>query len=127
MARNFIPLLYAMLALAAQQESSLLRGIAENTQSENWASLAVESIGSDIYSNRDEAVATCTLQMLYRLLSTQLHDWRHLLKDRIQFLRQLGINTSSDGHQGSTSWLILRLGKYLYSPLYYSHPLFVIG
>lgn len=117
MSKHYWPLLLAVLALSAQQQSSLLHlDSVKRLQGVELARLARKSIGSDIYSSRDEALSACTLLMIDQLLSAQVQDWRHLLKDRIHFLSQLGIDGFSDGrqHPSPWSWIMLKLGM-LYS------------
>lgn len=80
--------------------------------------LAVVSIGADIYSSRDEAIAACTLLMITELLSTQIQQWKGVLKGRIEFHEQLGIDGFSDGHRGSSSWVLLRFGMSTHNPQY---------
>lgn len=117
LARDYTPLLNSVLALAAQQQSLFLPPDSdEASQSAELATLATASIGLDIYSSRDEAVATCTLLMISELLSTQIQNWKRVLKGRIDFLGPLGIDGFSDGHHSSTSWVTLRLGMYIHDP-----------
>jgi hypothetical protein len=60
--------------------------------------------------------------MISELMSTQIQDWKRLLKGRIDFLGPLGIDGFSGGHHGSTSWVTLRLGMYIYDPHYLYTP-----
>jgi hypothetical protein len=83
---------------------------AKALQSIELVRLAIASIGSDMYSNRDEAIAACTLLMISELMSTQIQQWRDVLKGRIDFLAPLGIDGFSDGHRASASWMALRFG-----------------
>ncbi|OBU00095.2 hypothetical protein VE01_01833 [Pseudogymnoascus verrucosus] len=131
LARDYTPLLNSVLALAAQQQSLFLPPDSdEASQSAELATLATASIGLDIYSSRDEAVATCTLLMISELLSTQIQNWKRVLKGRIDFLGPLGIDGFSDGHHSSTSWVTLRLdlalaifsGSPLMTPIEKWHP-----
>lgn len=79
---------------------------------------AIASVGSDVYSNSEEAVAACALLTISQLMPRVVIDWHPILKERTDSFASLSINGFWLGHRASVSWAILRLGSFsILSPL----------
>ncbi|PVH89305.1 hypothetical protein DL98DRAFT_524089 [Cadophora sp. DSE1049] len=110
LSKNYTPLLYTILALSAQQQSQTSqRNSVSARQSSDLAALAFSSLGSDLYSDRQEVVAAQTLLVIRELMSSEIRHWKNIVRNRVNVLATLGIDGFSDGHRGSAAWAILRL------------------
>ncbi|KAH7399961.1 hypothetical protein BKA64DRAFT_670801 [Cadophora sp. MPI-SDFR-AT-0126] len=113
LSKNYTPLLYSILALAAQQQlQSSPRNTVSARQSSDLAALAFSFLGSDLYSDRQEVVAAQTLLVIRELMSSEMRHWKNIVRERVNVLSTLGIDGFTDGHRGAAAWTILRLGKF---------------
>lgn len=112
LAMKYPPLLHSIVALASQQQSlPLPPGSIYVSQTTDLVSYANASIGSDIFSQREDAVTACAILKVCELLPSRTQVWRDLLKDRVDLFASFNIHGFSDAHRGSVAWVILRLGK----------------
>jgi hypothetical protein len=101
----------AIKALACCQLSLCLpfRGV-DAIRSAEITHSAIASVGSDIYNNSEQAIATCALLTICELMPRIVTDWHRILKDRIDAFASFDVHGFQLGHRGSVSWAILRLG-----------------
>jgi len=104
----------AIRALACCQLSFFLTTRdADILQSAELTRSVVASIGSDVYSNSEEAIGAWALLVICELMPRSVIDWHRCLKERINVLSSLNIHGLLPGIRGSVSWVILRLGLFL--------------
>jgi hypothetical protein len=70
-----------------------------------------QSLGSEIYSRREEPLITRRLHVITRLLSLPMRQWRSVLNDDMSNFNDSNIQGFSDGTRGAVSWLTLRFGE----------------
>ena len=105
---RYNPLRQAILALSASQRQ-------DDTDLGLAAALveaAFNDLGSDMYSRREEAIATRHLLYIAQILPLPIQQWRPLLADRFSGFDELGIHGFLGGIRGAACWLMLRFGQY---------------
>ena len=100
------PLYKAIIALAACQRSHV--GDAELSIA--LLESAKESLGSDIYSRQEAAIASKHLLYIAQLLPLPIHQWRSAQIDAILKFDEMDLFVNFSDLRGSAVWLMLRFG-----------------
>lgn len=71
---------------------------------------SIQSLGSDMYSRREESIATRHLVIITQLLQLPMREWRSILTTGFSSFDDLEIHDLLSGIRGAGSWLMLRFG-----------------
>ena len=102
---KFFPLRNAILALSEAQ-SGKFQSITGGDTNE----YVPQTLGSDMYSRRAEAIAARSLLEIAHLLSHPLRNWKSLLGPHVSYLNDMGVHGFRQDSQRLTAWLTLRFG-----------------